>query len=883
LIHASVQDAEALTRSAGELTGMAQDQNTTMIEVDELAREDQAQAYAAATTTASTSTTHGDTTGIGSGARSVASAAHRGPVVPPERRRLRDIVQDSTERWLLPTDQAEQEYFSELRAMGYEADQLEARKHERGREYHDMLERGCKRAPQFHPVLIPHLPDYVRVVSVSAGYAHTVLLTDIGHMYAAGYNDRGQLGLGHRINTSVFKLVEQLSNKRVLEVSCGQQHTICRVRGAAIPTTTATNTKEGGDVYTFGNGVLGQLGHGRLGTTRGAMVPTLVKALQDKHPSGIISVGAGANFSAVVSEDGTVYSFGHAEYNQHGTGHNPSGDYIDPFYFFTPRKVPMPSTAAPGAVICSVSCGSTFTVAADTEGNMYSWGWNEGGVLGHGTAHFSAAPQLMNKIGAVFDHCRVLSMCTGSSHAVALAESNGNLWASAFTRDFEDAAHGDCRVICAPATHSSDDHKEFYCNRAVLCARSKYLAGCVRAAERELREHARVNCRTDSEPGTTTKKNGSSSGSMPLITLDLSHSASATPFAVSTVLEYIFTDRVRIPFLKRKEVHSLACELRMERLSLLLMQQMQSRQNPILAAQAAPAAAVQKERFESTFVTDFLSMLNSSEHADVYLVRSCASLSAAGTSAFESSNPCATKLLTSMPSLPPHGAAEDGKHKIVVMKTHSVMLRRIPYFAALLDGEFGDSMQRGVIVEEAEDTPALAREVDSSCTVRVVSQAEQQQIIEREGFEHGCNSSSSIKRLLDLEGLAEHGIDTDTFRHIIIFAYVGKLLSTTSGTSSEATPIDGGQTGEEHEVDLNMVMKLLVAANWLSFVELEKLCERIMSLHLRGYFPTNAENCLDFARAFQFTKLERRCEEVLRRHKPADGAAHAAAAAILEE
>ena len=36
------------------------------------------------------------------------------------------------------------------------------------------------------------------------------------------------IGRSHRINTSEFKHVKYLSNKRVLQVVCGQQHTICR-------------------------------------------------------------------------------------------------------------------------------------------------------------------------------------------------------------------------------------------------------------------------------------------------------------------------------------------------------------------------------------------------------------------------------------------------------------------------------------------------------------------------------------------------------------------------------------------------------------------------------------------------------------------------------
>ncbi len=68
----------------------------------------------------------------------------------------------------------------------------------------------------------------------------------------------------------MFKLVEQLSTKTVLQIACGQQHSICRVRpGPSAATSTGIGAAGDGDVYTFGNGVLGQLGHGRLGTTRG--------------------------------------------------------------------------------------------------------------------------------------------------------------------------------------------------------------------------------------------------------------------------------------------------------------------------------------------------------------------------------------------------------------------------------------------------------------------------------------------------------------------------------------------------------------------------------------------------------------------------------------
>ncbi len=69
------------------------------------------------------------------------------------------------------------------------------RMQERGREYHGMISMGCTRKAQNVPRRIPGLHK-VRVSSVSAGYAHVLLLSEDGQLYAAGYNDRGQLGLG---------------------------------------------------------------------------------------------------------------------------------------------------------------------------------------------------------------------------------------------------------------------------------------------------------------------------------------------------------------------------------------------------------------------------------------------------------------------------------------------------------------------------------------------------------------------------------------------------------------------------------------------------------------------------------------------------------------
>jgi hypothetical protein len=61
-----------------------------------------------------------------------------------------------------------------------------------------------------------------------------------------------------------------MADRFVLQVVCGQQHTLCR----AVPRTRAQNQEEegglvvgsavGADVYVWGNGILGQLGIGKF-------------------------------------------------------------------------------------------------------------------------------------------------------------------------------------------------------------------------------------------------------------------------------------------------------------------------------------------------------------------------------------------------------------------------------------------------------------------------------------------------------------------------------------------------------------------------------------------------------------------------------------------
>jgi hypothetical protein len=160
-----------------------------------------------------------------------------------------------------------------------------------------------------------------------------------------------------------------------------------------------------------------------------------------------------------------MYSFGHSEYNQHGDNTRSNRDYVDAHYYFLPQQVLIegnataPSTkgeagwktaSTTGATrevhIKRISCGANYTVALDDRGDVYSWGWNESGVLGHGVRHFASAPQRIEALGASFDGCRVRALCAGGKHVVAVAEAQGHAWAASFHSILESDRHVDCVI-----------------------------------------------------------------------------------------------------------------------------------------------------------------------------------------------------------------------------------------------------------------------------------------------------------------------------------------------------------------------------------------------------------------------------------------------------
>jgi alpha-tubulin suppressor-like RCC1 family protein len=127
------------------------------------------------------------------------------------------------------------------------------------------------------PVMLPNF----KAKAIVAGTYHSLAIgTDANSsVYTWGENSEGQLGLGNTENRNRPTRISDSQLKDAIQIAGGFKHSMV-----------LTKT---GQVYTFGQNNLGQLG---IGNSRGKLVPTLVSSV-----SGVIAISAGDNHCLIVS------------------------------------------------------------------------------------------------------------------------------------------------------------------------------------------------------------------------------------------------------------------------------------------------------------------------------------------------------------------------------------------------------------------------------------------------------------------------------------------------------------------------------------------------------------------------------------------------------
>ena len=230
------------------------------------------------------------------------------------------------------------------------------------------------------PVQVTHVPNTAPIdADVDGGYAHSLLLTTAGHVFAWGENDSGQLGDGTHDPHSTPLSVRQPNGVGQLEdvksIAAGIRHNLALTAGGA--------------VYAWGKNDMSQLGDG---TTDPHPLPVLVKdppgasngKLPPRRLAGVIAVAAGSGHSLALSADGTVWAWGSNDAGQLGDGS--TTDRSLPVRVKGPRGRHRGGiTAAYLTGIVAIAAGGRFSLALRVDGSVWAWGANDEGQLGDGT------------------------------------------------------------------------------------------------------------------------------------------------------------------------------------------------------------------------------------------------------------------------------------------------------------------------------------------------------------------------------------------------------------------------------------------------------------------------------------------------------------------
>nr|GEX00953.1 Brevis radix-like domain-containing protein [Tanacetum cinerariifolium] len=220
---------------------------------------------------------------------------------------------------------------------------------------------------------------------VACGEFHTCAVTSFGEMYTwgDGTHNVGLLGHGTDVSHWIPKRISgPLEGLNVASVTCGPWHT-------ALITST-------GQLFTFGDGTFGVLGHGKLftwgdgdknrlghGDKEPRLKPTCVPALIDYN---FHKVACGHSLTVGLTTSGHLYTMGSTVYGQLG---NPQCD----------GKLPcLVEGKLANSFVDEVTCGAYHVTVLTSKNEVYTWGKGANGRLGHGDIEDRKSPTIVESL-----------------------------------------------------------------------------------------------------------------------------------------------------------------------------------------------------------------------------------------------------------------------------------------------------------------------------------------------------------------------------------------------------------------------------------------------------------------------------------------------------
>jgi len=192
----------------------------------------------------------------------------------------------------------------------------------------------------------------------------------------------------------------------------GAVHGVPTMRAVALGDSFMIALSREGEVFSFGSNSAGQLGLGHLKTvgTAERVQLTASKDEASKRTASIKNIAVGATHVLALCSQGNVYAWGSNQYGQLGHQRNR--------YDSQPTLIEMPEK------ITALAAGTHFSLALSESGNVYAWGWNGFGQLGTNDTRVRSTPT------KVLGLAQIQAIAAGEMHALAIGQRDLYGWGS---------------------------------------------------------------------------------------------------------------------------------------------------------------------------------------------------------------------------------------------------------------------------------------------------------------------------------------------------------------------------------------------------------------------------------------------------------------------
>ncbi|KAN0006967.1 hypothetical protein ACTFIU_005160 [Dictyostelium citrinum] len=250
------------------------------------------------------------------------------------------------------------------------------------------------------------------ILSIVSGYEHSLVVTKDDGIYGWGRNHKNQLGGRERVKdrssedeyySKPIKVLKETDPifKDFKKICSGSDHNLL--------------LGNDGSLYSWGNGYFGALGHGVSPNDKeNIYYPKKITTFTlNNNESRIVDIACGGYHSMFLTNDNEIYTFGYGEFGQLGHGENDTSNH------YIPKRIKSTGDNAAGNKIKSIFAGdhaNSFYITID--GSVYSWGWNDGGCLGHGTNENHYSPKKIQSLS------NIKKIASGFKHTLAQTINN---------------------------------------------------------------------------------------------------------------------------------------------------------------------------------------------------------------------------------------------------------------------------------------------------------------------------------------------------------------------------------------------------------------------------------------------------------------------------